>query len=182
LIGESYGTFPLGGARQLSAITRQTVHLKRYRADFLGARSFPRSRFARDGPAVHFYLPSTRPRPVPQDPEGPAPRTSPDHRRSAQVRAGEYAAALFKGAELGANEKAAVAKKVSYFTGLSEDYLMKADLRVQTSVNSRAELQRSSRLTTGRTDARFTATPTICSKNTLRGDPEGPAVEARLPR
>src|SRR5258705_11632195 len=46
---------------------------------------------------------------------------------------GEYAAALFKGGELSAGEKAAVAKKVSYFTGLSEDYLIKADLRVNLS-------------------------------------------------
>src|SRR5947199_324772 len=54
---------------------------------------------------------------------------------------GEYAAALYKGAALSAADKAAVAKRVSYFTGLSEDYLMKADLRVTLS-QFRAELQR----------------------------------------
>ena len=56
---------------------------------------------------------------------------------------GEYADALFKGAQLpAAAEKAAVAKKVSHFTGLSEDYLIKADLRVNLS-QFRAELERS---------------------------------------
>src|SRR5204863_3009765 len=39
---------------------------------------------------------------------------------------GEYAAALYKGAALSAADKAAVAKRVSYFTGLAEDYPMKA--------------------------------------------------------
>src|SRR6266481_2206659 len=87
----------------------------------------------------------------------------------------EYAAALFKGAELGANEKAAVAKKVSYFTGLGEDYLMKADLRVNLS-QFRAELQRSSRLTTGRIDARFTGYTYDLLEEYAQGDPEGPAV------
>src|SRR6202795_3956732 len=68
---------------------------------------------------------------------------------------GEYADALFKGAQLSATEKAAVAKKVSRFTGLSEEYLVKADLRVNLS-QFRAELQRNAGQTVGRIDARFT--------------------------
>src|SRR5215467_15797355 len=38
----------------------------------------------------------------------------------------EYADALYKGSALPAAQKAAVAKKLSYFTGLSEEYLLKA--------------------------------------------------------
>jgi len=60
---------------------------------------------------------------------------------------GDYAAALYKGAVLSQADKAAVAKRVSYFTGLSEDYLLKADLRVTLS-QFRAELQRKEGLTT----------------------------------
>ncbi|MEP6995556.1 MAG: peptidase S10, partial [Acidobacteriota bacterium] len=50
-----------------------------------------------------------------------------------EVRAyatGEYASALMAGNSLSAERKAAVAKKLHEYTGLSEDYLLKANLRV----------------------------------------------------
>jgi len=67
---------------------------------------------------------------------------------------GEYATALMKGSNLTAPEKADIAKKLSHFTGLSEDYLLKADLRVVLPQFT-AELQRSRGLVTGRLDSRF---------------------------
>jgi carboxypeptidase C (cathepsin A) len=67
---------------------------------------------------------------------------------------GEYASALAKGDKLTDKEKAEMAKKVSAFTGLSEDYLIKANLRVNLP-QFMEELQRSRGLTTGRLDARF---------------------------
>lgn len=67
---------------------------------------------------------------------------------------GEYAEALLKGDTLSDADKAAVAKKLSRFTGLSEDYLIKSNLRVRLS-RYMQELQRSRGLTTGRLDARF---------------------------
>src|SRR5216683_2822519 len=66
----------------------------------------------------------------------------------------DYADALMKGSKLGEAEKGAVAKKLSGFTGLSEDYLVKANLRVNLPQFMK-ELQRSRGLTTGRLDARF---------------------------
>jgi len=66
----------------------------------------------------------------------------------------DYADALMKGSKLGEAEKAAVAKRISRFTGLSEDYLVKANLRVNLPQFMK-ELQRSRGLTTGRLDARF---------------------------
>src|SRR5580704_9819292 len=66
----------------------------------------------------------------------------------------EYASALMKGSRLTAAEKADMAKKLSHFTGLSEDYILKADLRVALPQFMK-ELQRSRGLTTGRLDARF---------------------------
>ncbi len=66
----------------------------------------------------------------------------------------EYADALMKGSQLTEAEKAAVAKKLARFTGLSEDYLKKAQLRVILP-QFMQELQRSRGLTTGRLDARF---------------------------
>lgn len=66
----------------------------------------------------------------------------------------EYAAALMKGSKLTAAETADLAKKLSAFTGLSEDYLIKADLRV-TLPQFDAELQRGRGLVIGRYDARY---------------------------
>ncbi len=92
-----------------------------------------------------------------------------------QYAMGEYANALSKGSKLTPDEKAAVAKKLSYFTGLSEDYLMKADLRVNLA-QFNVELQRSRGLTTGRIDARFSGyTPDLLAEFAA-DDPEGPAV------
>jgi carboxypeptidase C (cathepsin A) len=89
--------------------------------------------------------------------------------------AGDYATALFKGDKISAAEKKAVAEKLSYFTGLSEDYLMRANLRV-TLGQFNVELERSKGLTIGRIDARFTGyTPDVLSESS-QGDPEGPAV------
>jgi carboxypeptidase C (cathepsin A) len=67
----------------------------------------------------------------------------------------EYADALLKGTNIGTAEKADIAKKLSHFTGLSEDYLLKADLRVSLP-QFNVELERSRGLTTGRYDARYT--------------------------
>lgn len=71
-----------------------------------------------------------------------------------QFAFGEYAAALAKGTNISPEEKAAVIKKLVHFTGLSEDYWTKANLRVRLQ-QFMDELQRASGLTTGRYDARF---------------------------
>jgi len=71
-----------------------------------------------------------------------------------QFASTEYAAALMKGSKLSSAETADMAKKLSRFTGLSEDYLIKAELRV-TLGQFRAEVQRNRGLTVGRYDARY---------------------------
>jgi carboxypeptidase C (cathepsin A) len=72
-----------------------------------------------------------------------------------QYAQGEYAAVLFKGAKASPAENAAAARRLSAFTGLSEDYLLRARLRV-TLMQFNAELLRTRGLTSGRIDARFT--------------------------
>jgi carboxypeptidase C (cathepsin A) len=92
-----------------------------------------------------------------------------------QYAKGDYAAALFKGDRISSAEASAVARRLSYFTGLSEEYLLKAHLR-PTLGQFNVELLRDRGLTTGRIDARFTGfTPDLLSEN-AQGDPEGPAV------
>jgi carboxypeptidase C (cathepsin A) len=71
----------------------------------------------------------------------------------------EYAQALMKGSSLSDADKADIAKKMAHFTGLSEDFLVKANLRV-TLAQFNAELERSHGLTIGRYDARYSG-PTL---------------------
>jgi carboxypeptidase C (cathepsin A) len=92
-----------------------------------------------------------------------------------QYAHGEFTTALAKGTRLSAAEKAAVAKKVSMFTGLGEDYLLKANLRVNLA-QFNAELMRSRGLTAGRIDARFTGYTFNLLTENAEDDPFGPAV------
>jgi carboxypeptidase C (cathepsin A) len=92
-----------------------------------------------------------------------------------QFATNEYTLALMKGANLTAPEKAAVAKKLARFTGLSEDYILKANLRVDPG-QFMAELQRSRGLVTGRLDARFSGFTTDLLSETATRDPQSDAV------
>jgi len=87
----------------------------------------------------------------------------------------EYAQALMKGAKLSATEKEAIAAKISRFTGLGDDYLIKANLRV-TLGQFNAELQRSRGLITGRLDSRFSGPARDLLAEHAYNDPEFTAV------
>ncbi|HEY1249543.1 MAG TPA: hypothetical protein VGH97_00040 [Thermoanaerobaculia bacterium] len=92
-----------------------------------------------------------------------------------QYAAGEYAAALAEGARLSEERRAAVVKKLSSYTGLSEQYLRLADLRVTESEFTQ-ELLRQRGVTVGRLDARFVG-PTMdpLAKET-EDDPQSNAI------
>jgi carboxypeptidase C (cathepsin A) len=68
---------------------------------------------------------------------------------------GEYASALLKGDWLTAEEKERIAERMSYYTGLSKEYCINANLRVEEN-RFYKELRRKDGLTVGRLDARFT--------------------------
>ncbi|MGQ0588741.1 MAG: S10 family peptidase [Sphingosinicella sp.] len=68
---------------------------------------------------------------------------------------GPYAHALLQGQALGAEERANVRRELARFTGLSEQYLEQADLRVTPS-RFYKELLRDRGLTIGRLDSRYT--------------------------
>ncbi|MDD5544098.1 MAG: peptidase S10 [Acidobacteriia bacterium] len=87
----------------------------------------------------------------------------------------EYADALMKGSAIDAAEKEAIAKKISSFTGLSADYVMKANLRVNLG-QFREELQRSRGLSTGRLDARFSGPIEDLLAESAGGDAQSAAV------
>jgi carboxypeptidase C (cathepsin A) len=68
---------------------------------------------------------------------------------------GEYASALLKGNALSDAERDAIAEKIHQLTGLSADFVKKANLRVRASQFTQ-ELRRDKHVTLGRLDARFT--------------------------
>ena len=69
---------------------------------------------------------------------------------------GDYLAALTKGNTLTDAEKTSMAQKLARFTGLSQQFVMNANLRV-TAERFRKELLRDKRLAIGRLDGRFTS-------------------------
>src|SRR5689334_18368716 len=77
---------------------------------------------------------------------------------AAEARAfaqGPYAAALEKGQTISPQERDAVAEQMSALTGLSPDFIKRANLRVDLS-RFRKELMRNERETVGRYDSRYT--------------------------
>ncbi|MEM9481825.1 MAG: peptidase S10 [Verrucomicrobiota bacterium] len=79
----------------------------------------------------------------------------------------EYMPALLRGDSLDITKKAEIAGKMSRFTGLSIDYLIKADLRPGPT-RFRKELLRDEESTVGRFDARIKGT----DRDTLRSSPD----------
>jgi carboxypeptidase C (cathepsin A) len=71
-----------------------------------------------------------------------------------QFAMGDYARALAAGSDLSAADKRAIAEKLHQYTGLSVEYIVKADLRIDGG-EFRQTLQDDTGLTTGRLDTRF---------------------------
>jgi len=95
---------------------------------------------------------------------------------------GEYATALLKGAWMSEEEKVKIAEKMSYYTGLSKEYCLQANLRVEEN-RFYKELRRKEGLTIGRLDARFTGTDLDDAGETVSFDPsftniDGPFTSA----
>jgi carboxypeptidase C (cathepsin A) len=71
-----------------------------------------------------------------------------------QFAMGDYARALAAGSELSATDRTAIAAKLHQYTGLSVEYILKADLRIDGG-EFRQTLQGTDGMTTGRLDTRF---------------------------
>lgn len=103
-----------------------------------------------------------------------APELQEDMRRTLDeaeaFATGEYAAALLKGAALGPAERAAVAAKVARYTGLSRDYVERANLRPEI-MRFCKELLRGERRTVGRLDSRFTGVDRDATGGQIDTDP-----------
>ncbi len=175
LIGESYGTFRSAVLANLLQ-SRYTMHLNGIvlissvldlaTLTFAAGDDRPYILYLPSYAAVAWYHKALKTRPA---------SLEAFIQEARQYAQGEYADALYKGSSLSAAEMAAVAKRLSYFTALSEEYLLKANLR-PTLGQFNAELLRSRRLTSGRIDARFTAfTGNLLTEN-AQSDPFNSAV------
>ncbi len=89
---------------------------------------------------------------------------------------GEYANALMKGDAISDSEKEDIAGKLSSFTGLSKDYILKANLRVSEPQFTK-ELLRQDHETVGRLDARYTGVSQDLLGEFARFDPQSSAIE-----
>lgn len=89
----------------------------------------------------------------------------------------EYATALLAGGTLAAARRQQVIQKLHEYTGLSADYLDKADLRV-TAPQFEAELLRGKRLVVGRLDARFTGPAGDMLAQGPSHDPQSTAISS----
>ncbi|MDC8754498.1 peptidase S10 [Erythrobacter sp. sf7] len=90
---------------------------------------------------------------------------------------GPFASALLKGQELPQAEREAVRREFSRLTGLSEEYLEQADLRV-TDQRFYKELLRDRGQTIGRLDARYTGTDYDNAGETPDADPSFYGIDA----
>jgi carboxypeptidase C (cathepsin A) len=88
---------------------------------------------------------------------------------------GPYAAALEKGAAIGDAEKQSVAEQMSKLTGLSTDYILRSNLRVQPNRFQR-ELLRDRHQVIGRIDSRFVGTEADAVGEAPSYDPQASAI------
>ncbi|MCP4901167.1 MAG: hypothetical protein GY906_29710 [bacterium] len=82
----------------------------------------------------------------------------------------DYAPALLKGSGLDLTERDHIAERLAYFTGLSQEYVQRSDLRVLAS-RFLKELLRGEGVTVGRLDARYTGEDVDSVSERPDGDP-----------
>jgi carboxypeptidase C (cathepsin A) len=90
---------------------------------------------------------------------------------------GDYAHALAEGTDLPQAEKQAIAEKLHDYTGLSVDYLIRADLRVSGGGFTK-NLQIENDLTTGRLDTRFSGPTLDPLSEEAEYDPQSSAISS----
>jgi carboxypeptidase C (cathepsin A) len=95
---------------------------------------------------------------------------------SRQFALGEYMQALTRGNTLTDAERSAVAQKLARLTGLSPEFVLACNLRVE-SGRFRKELLRDKRLTVGRLDSRFTGVDADAAGERQEFDPSNTALQ-----
>jgi carboxypeptidase C (cathepsin A) len=89
--------------------------------------------------------------------------------------AGEYSQALARGATLSKRQQVLIAQKLASYTGLSADYIERANLRIQI-FRFCKELLRDKRRTVGRLDTRFKGLDRDAAGENFESDPSMDAI------
>ncbi|MBI1730406.1 peptidase S10 [Candidatus Acetothermia bacterium] len=156
LIGESYGTTRAAGLSSylqerhgmyLNGIMLVSAILNFQTARFAPGNDLPFILFLPTYTAIAWYH-----KQLDKDLQKNLRKTLDEVERFA---ANEYTLALMKGSALSGAERAKVVKQLARFTGLTEDYIERTDLRIEIQRFVK-ELLRDDRRTVGRLDGRFT--------------------------
>ena len=175
LIGESYGTFrSVALARYLQsergiyingiALLSSVLDLSTLQFNLTDDRSY--IFYVPSYAAAAWYYKTLKNRPA---------DLVPFLKEARQFASTEYAAALIKGDALGEPEKSQIARRLSDFTGLDVNYILKANLRVSLPQFA-AELQRGRGLTVGRYDSRYSGPTDDRLSEFARHDPSFDAI------
>ncbi|MBK5256489.1 MAG: peptidase S10 [Vicinamibacteria bacterium] len=157
LLGESYGTMRSAGVAQelqsrhgveLNGIVLVSSILDYLSKGYAAGHDLPYANFLPSFTAIAWYH-----KKLPRDLQEMDQRKAIDEARSFAF--GEYLTALAKGNRLTMAERQSLAEKVARYSGLSADFVMRANLRV-TDPRFRKELLRDRGVTLGRLDARYT--------------------------
>jgi len=156
LLGESFGTTRAAAVAKIMEgemdISLNGILFVSQALDYAGSTPY-----VRDNIISHItYVPTMAATALYHGKVQPAPESQEVFLRQAREFAvDEYLPALFKGNEIDSDEYQAVRDRLSYFTGLSTDYIDRANLRVQGTRFSK-ELLRDQGLAVGRSDSRYT--------------------------
>lgn len=157
LLGESYGTMRSAGLSEvlqsrygveLNGIVLVSSILDYLSKGYAAGHDLPYANFLPSFTAIAWYH-----KKLPADLQALGLAKAVDESRNFAY--GEYLVQMAKGNRLNQAERQALAQKVSRFSGLSVDYVLKANLRV-TDPRFRKELLRDRGVTLGRIDARYT--------------------------
>ena len=177
LLGESYGTMRSAGVAQflqsrfgveLNGIVLVSSILDYLSKGYAAGHDLPYANFLPSFTAIAWYH-----KKLPADLQNGDQKKAIEESR--QFAFGEYLTALAKGNRLSPAERQAVAQKVARYSGLSADYVMKANLRV-TDPRFRKELLRDRGVSIGRLDARYTGLDADDAGEFQESDPSNDAL------
>jgi carboxypeptidase C (cathepsin A) len=177
LAGESYGTTrsaALSGHLQqhhgiyLNGIILISTILNFQTAGFAPGNDLPYALFLPTYTATAWYH-----KRLPKDLQGELKKALAESERFA---AGEYTLALMKGDAISAEERATVTRNLARLTGLSPDYIERANLRIHIRRFDK-ELLRDQRRTVGRFDSRIKGIDSDAAGDAPEYDPSYPIVQ-----
>ncbi len=177
LAGESYGTTRASALSQylldndgiyLNGITLISSVMNFETISFGAGNDLPYALFLPSYTATAWYH-----KKLPKDLQADLEKAVGESRRFAS---GDYTVALMKGDKLTASEKSSVAKQLARLTGLSEEYVEQANLRISMQRFAK-ELLRKERLTIGRYDGRMKGMDLDAAGERPEYDPSYSAVQ-----